>query len=78
MLGSVFSKVETKNTTQTSIAQIFDELGKGVILRGEEVTLKKGDRIPHLNEQQAHDLLVQSLNEYYEAVKIFAKTTCLA
>lgn len=37
--GISFFKSRDRSTTQTSIAQIFNELGKGVILRGEEITL---------------------------------------
>ena len=45
-----------------------------MILRGEEISLpKKRDRTPHLNEEQAYDLLQMSLKEYYDAVKIFPK-----
>jgi hypothetical protein len=50
--GISFFKSRDKSTTQTSIAQIFNELGKGVILRGEEITLKKNDRTPHLSQEQ--------------------------
>jgi len=71
--GISFFKSRDNVTTQTSIAQIFNELGKGVILRGEEITLKKNDRTLHLSEEQAFNLLSQSLKEYYEAVKIFPK-----
>ncbi|WKK57445.1 hypothetical protein [Sphingobacterium sp. BN32] len=71
--GISFFKSRDRSSTQTSIAQIFNELGKGVILRGEEITLKKNDRTPHLSEDQAFNLLKQSLTEYYEAVKIFPK-----
>ncbi len=55
--GISFFKSRDKSTTQTSIAQIFNELGKGVILRGEEIILKKYDRTPHLSEEQAFNLL---------------------
>lgn len=75
--GISFFKSRDKKSTQTSIAQIFNELGKGVILRGEEITLKKNDRTPHLDEQQAFNLLTQSLKEYYEAVKIYPKRLVL-
>ena len=75
--GISFFKSRDKSTTQTSIAQIFNELGKGVILRGEEITLKKNDRVPHLAEQQAFNLLTLSLKEYYDAVKIFPKRLVL-
>jgi len=75
--GISFFKSRDKSTTQTSIAQIFNELGKGVILRGEEITLKKNDRTPHLSEEQAFNLLSQSLKEYYDAIKIFPKRLVL-
>jgi hypothetical protein len=75
--GISFFKSRDKSTTQTSIAQIFNELGKGVILRGEEITLKKYDKVPHLAEEQAFNLLTLSLKEYYDAVKIFPKRLVL-
>lgn len=75
--GISFFKSRDKKSTQTSIAQIFNELGNGVILRGEEITLKKNDRTPHLDDQQAYNLLTQSLKEYYDAVKIFPKRLVL-
>jgi len=75
--GISFFKSRDKSTTQTSIAQIFNELGKGVILRGEEITLKKNDRVPHLAEEQAFSLLTLSLKEYYDAVKIYPKRLVL-
>lgn len=75
--GISFFKSRNKATTQTSIAQIFNELGKGIILRGEEITLQKNNRIPHLSEQQAYKLLEISLQEYYDAVKIFPKRLVL-
>lgn len=71
--GISFFKSRDRETTQTSIAQIFNEIGKGVILRGEEVTLKKDDRTPHLTDAQAFNLLDLSLKEYYDAVKSYPK-----
>lgn len=75
--GISFYKSRDKITTQTSIAQIFNELGQGVILRGEEIRLKKDDRTPHLSEEQAYNLLSLSLKEYYDAVKIYPKRLVL-
>lgn len=75
--GISFFKSRDKSTTQTSVAQIFNELGRGIILRGEEIVLKKNDRIPHLTEQQAFNLLSLSLKEYYDAVKIYPKRLVL-
>lgn len=67
--GLSFYKSRDKKTTQTSIAQIFNELGKGVILRGEEIVKPKDDNIPHLKSEQAFSLLDLSLKEYHDAVK---------
>ena len=67
--GISFYKSRDKKTTQTSIAQIFNELGKGVILRGEEIVKPKNDNIPHLKEEQAFNLLDLSLKEYHDAIK---------
>lgn len=69
--GISFYKSRDKKTIQTSVTQIFNEHGNGVILRGSPVNESKKDRQPHLSEKQSFDLLYNSLNEYYEAVKIF-------
>ena len=71
--GISFFRSRDKKSTQTSIAQIFNELGKGVILRGEEINMKKGDLVPHMDEIQSYNLITNSLHEYYEAVKIYPK-----
>jgi hypothetical protein len=71
--GISFFKSRDKSTIQTSVTQIFNEHGKGVILRGSPITMRKGDKEPHLSEDQAYELLDNSLNEYYEALKIFPK-----
>ncbi len=71
--GISFYKSRERKSIQTSIAQIFNELGKGVILRGEEIQVNKNDLIPHMDENQAYDLMTMSLHEYYEAVKIYPK-----
>lgn len=75
--GISFYKSRDKKTTQTSVTQIFNEHGKGVILRGSPVEMKKGDREPHLTEIQAYELLDNSLKEYYEALKVFPQRLVL-
>jgi len=75
--GISFYRSRDRKRTETSIAQIFNELGNGVILRGEEIFLKKNDLTPHLSEEQANNILTQSLQEYYDAVKIFPKRLVL-
>ena len=69
--GISFYRTRDKKTIQTSVAQIFNEHGNGVILRGTPVKEDKKDRQPHLTEEQAYNLLKESLSEYYNAIKIF-------
>jgi hypothetical protein len=68
-VGIAFYRSRDYSVTNTSLAQIFDELGTGIILRGTPVDLEKDDRVPHLKEDQAHDLLLAALEEYRIALK---------
>lgn len=68
-VGIVFYRSRDHRTTNTSLAQLFDEIGTGIILRGTPVDLGKDDRIPHLKEQQAYELLKAALTEYRMALK---------
>lgn len=66
--GISFYRSRDKKTLNTSLAQVFDELGNGVILRGTPIELAKDDRRPHLSDQQAYQLLKRALTEYRVAV----------
>jgi len=70
-VGLSFYRSRDRQTLRTSLAQIFDELGNGIILRGTPVEIDKRDRVPRLSAQQAHDLLVAALNEYRVALRTF-------
>lgn len=50
----------------TSTAQMFDERGKGLILRGGRARIDKGDRHPYLDREDAYDLLRRSLKAYFD------------
>jgi len=54
-----------------SLAQIFDELGNGLILRGTPIDMSRDDRVPHLTANQAYDLLTAALNEYRVALRAY-------
>ncbi|MEE1962042.1 hypothetical protein V1387_05040 [Allomuricauda taeanensis] len=71
--GISFYRSRDNKTLQTSIAQIFNEVGKGVILRGEEIKVDKYDRTPQMSEDQAFNLMSLSLKEYFDAIKVFPK-----
>lgn len=49
---------------RTSVAQVFNERGEGVIVRGSLARFNKEDRQVHLEEKDATVLLVNSLNLY--------------
>ncbi|MDD5395296.1 MAG: hypothetical protein PHE17_19915 [Thiothrix sp.] len=67
-VGVSFYKSRDKETVSTSLAQVFDEFGHGVILRGTPVQIDKQDKRPYMNEEQAYDLLMNALNEYDHAL----------
>jgi hypothetical protein len=68
-VGICFFRSRDRKSQRTSLAQIFDELGQGVILRGAEVTPTKDDPRPYLSEPQANELLNRALSKYEFAVK---------
>ncbi|MBL1214689.1 MAG: hypothetical protein HND52_15140 [Ignavibacteriae bacterium] len=63
-VGISFYRSRDRTTLQTSLAQIFNENGNGIILRGSPVSKDKDDRIPHLNYDEAYDLLFKTLEHY--------------
>ena len=63
-VGIGFYRSRDRKVLNTSLAQIFDELGNGVILRGTPVDIDKDDRQPHLTTEQAYELLKRALSEY--------------
>jgi hypothetical protein len=65
--GIGFYRSRDRKALHTSLAQVFDELGNGVILRGTPVDLKD-DRKPHLSSEQAYNLLKRALREYETAL----------
>ncbi len=67
-VGVSFYKSRDKTTIQTSLAQVFNENGNGIILRGTPVEKDKEDRIPHLTYEQSYDLLDKALEHYHFAV----------
>ncbi len=63
-VGIGFYRSRDKKTIQTSLAQIFNENGKGVILRGTPVMEDKDDKKPHLTYEQSLSLLKDALTKY--------------
>lgn len=67
-IGLAFYRTRDGAELQTSLAQLFDEMGNSVILRGTSVEIDKHDRTPRLSDQQAHDLILGALQEYRAAL----------
>ncbi|MDP4208915.1 MAG: hypothetical protein Q8928_08890 [Bacteroidota bacterium] len=63
-VGISFYRSRDKKTIQTSLAQIFNENGKGVILRGTPVLEDKDDKKPHLTYEQSLTLIKDALTKY--------------
>ena len=68
-VGISLFRSRDRRTLNISMAQIFDELGNGVILRGTPVDIDKTDRRPYISNHQAYNLLYNALKEYKTALK---------
>ena len=63
-VGISFFRTIDKEHIHTSVAQVFNERGEGMILRGGEATISKHDLQPHLSEDDMKDLLLKSLKAF--------------
>jgi hypothetical protein len=63
-VGISFYKSPDQAIMLTSMAQVFNERGHGVIVRGAPVAVSKEDRQPHLSSQDAYNLLSTALSHY--------------
>jgi hypothetical protein len=63
-VGVSFYRSMDQSKLMTSMAQVYDERGEGVIVRGKPVELAKDDRQPHLSAVDAEALLSSALKEY--------------
>ncbi len=63
-IGISFYKSKDESKLLTSVAQIFNERGEGIIVRGGVANISKEDLQPHLNESDANDLLNDALKKY--------------
>jgi hypothetical protein len=70
-VGLGFYESLDEEQLRTSMAQIFDEMGRSVILRGTPIPERedKDDRRPYLSGEQAHSLLLRALDAYEGALE---------
>ncbi|MHB8490480.1 MAG: argonaute/piwi family protein [Candidatus Dormibacteria bacterium] len=63
-VGVSFFRSITRDTLDTAVAQVFNERGDGVIVRGGPARVSSEDRQPHLDHDDAAALLVTALDTY--------------
>ena len=68
-VGVSFYRSLDRSTISTSIAQVFNERGEGIIVRGAAAAVSKEDRHTHLEEADARQLLVDALGRYRQEHK---------
>ena len=63
-VGIAFYKNSSRDTLETSVAQVFNQRGDGMIIRGGPARISSDDRQPHLEYGDAHDLLAAALDAF--------------
>lgn len=63
-VGISFYRAAKGKELHTAVAQIFNERGDGVVVRGGTAQISKADRQPHLAQTDAERLLIDALTEY--------------
>ncbi len=63
-VGVSFFRTLDATSLHTAVAQVFNERGDGIIVRGGQAAISKEDRQPHLTEADAHALLKNALRVY--------------
>jgi hypothetical protein len=70
-VGVSFYRSLDQEALLTSVAQVFNERGEGVVVRGGQASISKDDRQPHLPSSHAYELLRNALDRYYEVHKTY-------
>jgi hypothetical protein len=63
-IGISFYRTLEQSQLMTSMAQVYNERGEGVIVRGAAVRITKDDPQPHLSAEDAYALLTRALDQY--------------
>lgn len=64
-VGVSFYKTLDEKRVMTSMAQVFNARGDGVVVRGGPARVEKDDRMPHLAGADAKELLSRALTAYH-------------
>lgn len=70
-LGVSFYRSDDGSSLHTSVAQLFNERGEGVVVRGGPAAVLKDDRQPHLKAEDARELARSALAAYRREHKTF-------
>lgn len=65
-VGVTFYRSGDETTLETSVAQVFNQRGDGVIVRGSAAKVSRHDRQPHLAQVDARALLADALDRYHK------------
>jgi len=68
-VGISFYESLDRRAIMTSMAQVFDERGDGVVVRGGPIQMSKDDRVPHLSGADANTLVTRALTRYRDTHK---------
>lgn len=68
-VGVSFYRSLDEKTVMTSIAQVFNERGQGIVVRGGQARVSKEDRTPHLTEEDSASILILALQRYRDEHK---------
>lgn len=63
-VGVSFYQTLDGSELQTSVAQVFNQRGEGIVLRGGKAKISQHDRQPHLAQEDARRLLTDTLEKY--------------
>jgi argonaute-like protein implicated in RNA metabolism and viral defense len=63
-VGVSFYKTRDGSRLMTSVAQVFNQRGEGVVMRGGKAQLSKDDKNPFLAREDAFKLLIEALKMY--------------
>jgi hypothetical protein len=63
-VGVSFYRTPDQSFLHTAIAQVFNERGDGVVVRGGQATVSREDRQPHLNAEDSKRLVTDALDEF--------------
>lgn len=63
-VGVSFYHAGGDGNLETAVAQVFNERGDGVVVRGESAISRGDDRQPHLSSEGAEQLLMSALDQY--------------